>query len=123
MGDEGIICGCSNSTLTEDHCWRIDADTCEPVPELEFNHEEADARLVLKAHHSGGTCVIHSDVFIPLLAHSQSLGRCYLKRERRAKTRILELSAVVNSSEKQLDSGRGKHCFMKPLVGIHAITG
>lgn len=44
--------------------------------------------------------VIHSKdivVFIFLLALSQSLGRCCLKRRRGAKTRILELSAVVNS--------------------------
>ena len=85
MADECIICRCSNST--EDHSCHIDEGTWKPVPELEL----------------GGTCIIHTDVFIPLLAHRQSLGRCYLKRERRAKTRILELLTGVNSLEKQLN--------------------
>ena len=111
---------------TEDQCWRLDADTCDPVPELECNHEEADTRMVLHAQHAGGTCVIHSDdtdVFVLLLAHSRNLGKCYMKKGRGAKTRIIELSIVVNSLEKQLDPGIDKHCFMKALIGVHAITG
>jgi len=111
---------------TEDHCWRVNADTCEPVPELRCNHEEADTRMVLHAHHAGGTCIIHSDdtdVFVLLLAHSQSLGKCFIKKGRGAKTRIIELSTVVNRLEKQLEPGIEKHCFMKALIGIHAITG
>jgi len=43
---------------TEDQCWRVDAATCEPVPELQCNHEEADTPMVLHARHTGGTCVI-----------------------------------------------------------------
>ena len=87
--------------------------------ELECNHEEADTRIDLHAYHSGGTCVIHSDdtdVFTLLLAHSQSLGRCYLKRRRGAKTKILELSTVVNTLEKQLDTDTEKQCFIKSLT-------
>ena len=37
----------------EDHCWRIDAGTCD----LNCNQEEADTSMVLLAHHSEGTCV------------------------------------------------------------------
>ena len=76
--------------------------------------------------HAGGTCIIHSDdtdVFVLLFAHSQSLGKCFMKKGRGAKTRIIELSTVVNRLEKQLDPGIEKHCFMKALIGIHAITG
>ncbi|KAK3747396.1 hypothetical protein QZH41_012092, partial [Actinostola sp. cb2023] len=110
---------------TEDQCWRLDAATCEPVPELECNHEEADTRMVPHARHAGGTCVIHSDdtdVFVLLLAHSRNLGKCYMKKGRGPKTRIIELSIVVNSLEKQLDPGIDKYCFMKALIGVHAIT-
>ena len=64
---------------TEDQCWRLEAATCDPVPELECNHEEADTRIVLHAQHAGGTCIIHlddTDVFVLLLAHSRNLGKC-----------------------------------------------
>ena len=100
---------------TEDQCWRLDAATCDPVPELECNHEEADTRMVLHAQHAGGTCVIHSDdtdVFVLLLAHSRNLGKCYMKKGRGAKTRIIELSIVVNSLEKQLDPGIDKPALL-----------
>ena len=82
--------------------------------------------MILHAHHAGGTCVNHSDdtdVFVLLLAHDQSLGKCYTKKGRGAKTRIMELSTVVNSLERQLDPGIDKPCFVKALIGIHAITG
>jgi len=113
---------------TEDQCWRLDVATCEPAPELECNHEEADTRMVLHARHAAGTCVIHSDdadVFVLLLAHSRNLGKCYsyTKKGRGSKTRITESSMVVNSLEKQLDPGIDKYCFMKALVGVPAITG
>ena len=111
---------------TEDQCWRLNAGTCEPVPELECNHEEADTRKVVHAHHAGGTCAIHSDdtdVFVLLLAHSRKLGKCYMKKGRGAKTRIMELSIVLNTLEKQLDPGMDKHCFTKALIGVHAMTG
>ena len=39
------------------------------------------------------------------------------------KARIIELSIVVNTLEKQLDLGIDKHYFMKALIGVHAITG
>ena len=111
---------------TEDQCWRVDAAACEPVPELQCNHEEADTRMVLHARHAGGTCVIHSDdtdVLVLLLAHSPSLTKCYMKKGRGAKSRIIDLSLVVNSLEMQLDPGIDKNCFLKSLIGVHAITG
>jgi len=46
-----------------------------------------------------------------------------MKKGRRAKTRIIELSIVVDSLEKQLNPAIDKHCFMKALIGVHAITG
>ena len=110
----------------EDQCWRLDADTCQPVPELKCNHEEADTRIILHANHAGGTCVIHSDdtdVFVLLLAHTQSLGKCCMTKGRGANTRTIELSTVVNSLGRQLDPGSDKPCFTEALIGIHAITG
>ena len=46
-----------------------------------------------------------------------------MKKGRGAKSRIIDLSKVVNSLEKQLDPNVDKHCFMKALIGVHAITG
>ena len=88
---------------TEYQCWRLETATCEPVPELECDHEEADTRMLLHARHAGGTCVIHSDdtdVFVLMLAHNRNLGKCYVKKGRGANTRIIELSMVFNSLEK-----------------------
>ena len=55
-------------------------------------------------------------LFFLMLADSRYLGKCYTKKGRAAKTRIMELSMVVNSLEKQLDPGIDKHCFMKALI-------
>ena len=51
-----------------------------PRSELGCSHEEADT-----PRHEGGTCVIHSDdtdFLVLLLAHSSSLTKCYIKKER-----------------------------------------
>ena len=82
-------------------------------------------RMVLPCS-SHGRYVVHSDdtdVFVPLLAHSQNYGKCCMKKGRGTKTRIIGLSKVVNSLEKQLDLRTDKHCIMKALIGVHAITG
>jgi len=84
--------------------------------------------MVLHARHVGGSCVIHSDVidvFVLLLANSRNLGKCYsyTKKGKGANTRIIEHCMVVNNLEKQLDPAIDKHCFMKALIGVHAITG
>ena len=44
---------------TEDQCWRVDAAACKSVPELLYNHNEEDRRMVLHARHAEGTCAIH----------------------------------------------------------------
>ena len=110
----------------KEQCWQLDVRTCEPVPELQYNHEEADTCMVLHARHTAGPCVIpfdDTDVFILLLSHSRDLGECYIKKGRGAKTRLIKLSKVVSTLEKQLDRGIEKQSFMKALIGIHAITG
>ena len=69
----------------EEQCWRLEARTCAPVPELQCNHEEADTRMVLHARYTAGPCVIHyddTDVFILLLPHSRDLGDCYIKKKK-----------------------------------------
>lgn len=110
---------------TEGQYWRIDAAACEPFPELQCKHEEADARMVLHARHAGGTCVIHSDdtdVLVLLLAHCSSLTKCYMKKGRGAKIKIIDPSLVLSSLEMQLDPDIDKNCFLKALIGVHAIT-
>ena len=112
-------------TIEGQYC-RVNAAACEPVPELQCKHEEADARMVLRARHAGGTCVIHSDdtdVLVLLLAHSSSLTKCYMKKAKGAKIKIIDLSLVVSSLEMQLDPGIDKNCFLKAFIGVHAITG
>ena len=39
------------------------------------------------------------------------------------KTRIIEIAAIVNALEKQLSPGIEIECFVKALIGVHAITG
>ena len=122
----GRLGNCTMYMTTEDQCWRVDGVTCEPVPELQCNHEEADTRMVLHAWHAEGMYVIHSDdtdALVLLLAHSPSLTKCYMKKGRGAKTRIIDLSLVVSGLEMQLDPGIDKNCFLKAPIDIHAITG
>ena len=46
-----------------------------------------------------------------------------MKKGRGAKSRIIDLSLVVNSLEMQLDPGIDKNGFLKALIGVYAITG
>ena len=111
---------------TEDQWLSLDAAACEPVLKLRCNREEADRRMVLHVRHAVGTCVIHSDdtdVLVLLFAHSSSLTKCHVKKARGAKSRITDLSLAVKSWEVQLDPGIDKNCFLKALIGIHAIRG
>ena len=45
----------------QDHCWKLGSISCDNVPDLCCNHEEADTRMTLHSMHSGGTSVIHCD--------------------------------------------------------------
>ena len=63
-----------------------------------IGHAEQILHMILHAIHSGGTSVIQchdTDVLVLLLSHSGSLGRCYLKKGRGTKTRIIELAIIV----------------------------
>lgn len=46
-----------------------------------------------------------------------------MKKGRGAKTRIIDLSLVVSSLNKQLSPGIDEQYFMKALIGVHALTG
>ena len=65
--------------------------------------------------HSDGT-----DVLVLLLSHNGSLGRCYLKKGRGSKTRIIELALIVEKLVKQVTPGIHKQDFLKSLIGLHA---
>ena len=45
------------------------------------------------------------------------------EKARGGKRRIIDLSLVANSLEMQLDPGIDKNCFLKALIGMHAIRG
>ena len=47
----------------------------------------------------------------------------YMKKGIGAKSRIIDHSLAVNSLEMQLDPDIDKNCFLKALIGMHAITG
>ena len=107
----------------QDQCWKLDFISCDNVPDLCCNHEEADTRIILHAMHSGGTSVIHcddTDVLVLLLSHSGSLGRCYLKKGRGSKTRIIELALIV---EKLIKTACTRDTLRLSLIGLHALTG
>ena len=104
---------------TQDECWRLQSTTYEQVPELQCNHEEAGTRMILLAQHAGGTCVIHSDdtdVLILLLGYHEALGKCYMKKGRGSKTRIVELPRVIENLAKQLKPGISEHDLLKALI-------
>ena len=46
-----------------------------------------------------------------------------MKKGRGAKSRIIDLSLVVNSLDMQLNPDIDKNCFLKALISIHRITG
>ena len=58
-----------------------------------------------------------------MLSDSLALGKCYIKKGRRTKTRIIELSIVEESLFKQLSPGIIEQDFLKALIGVHALTG
>ena len=63
------------------------------------NHEEADMRMLLHAQHAGRKCVLHADdtdVLVLLLGHAHNLGKCYLKKGKGAKSRIVGISEVAD---------------------------
>lgn len=69
----------------EDQCWKLTFGTCALVPELQYNHEEGDTRIILHAQHASDKCVIRcndADVPIIYLAHSQFLDECYIKKSK-----------------------------------------
>ena len=111
---------------SEDQCWKLTSSTCELVPELQCNHEEADTRIILHAQHASGKCVVHcddTDVLIILLADSQSLGERYIKNGKGLKSRIIGLSSILNYLGNKLFDGIKKENYLKALIGIHALTG
>ena len=84
---------------TEGKCWKISMMAVILVPELRCNHEEADTRMLLHAKHAGGKCVLHADdtdVLVLLLGHDHNLGKCYLKKGKGAKSRVVGIFEVAD---------------------------
>ena len=107
-------------------CWKITSTTASLVPELKSNHEEADTRMVLHAHHAGGKCVIHAedtDVLVLLVGHAHDLGSCFLKKGKAAKRRIVGVSEMVNRLGRQAADDITTQEACEALIGIHALTG
>ena len=110
----------------EEKCWKINMMAVTLVPELRCNHEEADTRMLLHAQHAGGKCVLHADdtdVLVLLFGHAHNLGKCYLKKGKGAKTRIVGISEVADLLGGQVVDGILKQEVCKALIGLHALTG
>ena len=110
----------------QDQCRKLDSISCDNVPDLCCNHEEADTHMTLHAMHLGGTSVIHcddTDVLLLLLSHSGSLGQCYFKKGRGSKTRITELALIVKKLVKQITPGIHKQNFLRSPVDVYSLTG
>ena len=96
------------------------------VPELGCNHEEADTRMLLHVQHAGGKCVLPADdmdVLVLLLGHAHNLGKCYLKKGKGAKSRVVGISEVADQLGRQVVDGILKQEVCKALIGLHALTG
>ena len=82
--------------------------------------------MVVHAHHAGSTCVaVHSDntnVLI-LLSHSEGLGNCFIEKGKSSKSRIVQLSNVVDNLLKNLDRDVRLCDFLRSLIGLHSLTG
>ena len=63
--------------------------------------------MVVHALYAGVTCVaVHSDntnVLFLLLSHNEGLGNCFIKKGKSSKSRIVQLSYVVDNLSKNLD--------------------
>ena len=88
---------------TEEKCWKISKMAVTLVPELRCNHEEADTRMLLHAKHGGGKCVLYADdtdvlvlVLVLLLGHAHNPGKCYLKKGKGAKSRVVGIFEVAD---------------------------
>ena len=84
---------------TEEKCWKISMMAVTLVPELRCSHEEADTRMLLHAQHARGKCVLHADdtdVPVLLLGHAHNHGKCYLKKGKGAKSRVVGISEIAD---------------------------
>ena len=96
------------------------------VPELRCYHEEAYTRMLLHVQHAGGKCVLHADdtdVLVLLLGHAHNLGKCYLKKGKGAKSRVVGISGIADQLGRRVVDGILKQEVYKALIGLHALTG
>ena len=111
---------------TEEKCWKISMMAVTLVPELRWNHEKADTRMLLHAQHAGGKCVLHADdtdVLVLLLGHPHNLGKCYLKKGKGAKSRVVGIFEAADQLGRQVIDGILKQEVCKAFIGLHAPTG
>ena len=47
---------------TEEKCWKMSMMAVTLAPEVRWNHEKADTRMILHAQQAGGKCVLHATI-------------------------------------------------------------
>ena len=112
----------------EEKCVCITADCVCPVPALESNQEEADARMLLHAKHisrSVPNIVIHTpdtDVFLIAIAASTELPtNLFIRTGNKGKARITFIEKVKQSLSLQYDVN-DMELAAKSILSFHAFT-
>lgn len=114
-------------STTVNHCYEISYKTNAPedtvikeITELSSNHEEADTRLLLHAHHANGSGSVpiivspDTDVAILSLWHSGSFSSLRMLTGTKDRRRLLDIKAMAAEI--------GAH-VIDSLIGLHAMTG
>ena len=57
------------------------------------------------------------------LSHSEGLGNCFIKKGKSSKSRIVQLSNVLDNLSKNLDRDVRLCNFLRSLIGLHSLTG
>ena len=116
----------------DERCIRLDSTgTCVFVTELECNHEEADTRMLLHAHHASQSTeniVIHTPdtdvLLIAIAASSQISGNIFIRTGTKNKVRIISIEKVKNTLILRYDlQPTITELLSKSLLGFHAFTG
>ena len=97
---------CTMYVTCEYECWKLNSADSERVDELQITKKQTPAWLctlvmlevlVLPSTNSDNTNVS------VLLSHSEGLGNCFIKKGKSSKSRIAQLSNVVDNLSKNLD--------------------
>ena len=113
----------------EEVCYWFNGDEWCEVQELRSTQEEADACILLHAHHARSNgienIVIHTpdtDAFIVMTFFLNSIRSLYMKTGTKGKVRIIDLEAVKEACKNLLQNNDVDQVF-NAVPGLRAFTG